>query len=176
MIAHKATGARCYNYYNPSQGFIGASDNRSPAKAQRKKAEQGLLPDVSKWSQITFAVWKHLSAEIGVDLKAPRNILRLTINTAEVLSLVDHICRTSEAVRMTDCIQTGSRLSPPKWPGIRYDMDSEEGKLLLATPHGASVSWFLIEHKKVFGSKCVGAVSMFKEDGRLNILYEITDV
>lgn len=52
-----------------------------------------------------------------------------------------------------------------EWPGTTFDMTTDEGKAILATPNGAGVAWWLIDHKSQLGVKTVKSVTVFKGRG-----------
>lgn len=39
------------------------------------------------------------------------------------------------------------------WPGRTFDMSTDEGKALLATPHGVGLAYMIIDHSNVIGRK-----------------------
>ncbi|QDS73117.1 hypothetical protein FKW77_001062 [Venturia effusa] len=53
----------------------------------------------------------------------------------------------------------------PPWPGKTFSMDSEAGKVLLGSPNGRGVAWFLLQHKMAFGLKTITSAVVFKEYG-----------
>jgi hypothetical protein len=54
------------------------------------------------------------------------------------------------------------------WPGVTFDIESEEGKAILGTPNGAGTAWLLIQRKKELGRRRIAKVTVFhagiKED------------
>lgn len=55
-------------------------------------------------------------------------------------------------------------------------MDSEAGKVLLGSPNGRGVAWFLLQHKKAFGLKTVISAVVFKEAGGVFAGFFVADV
>lgn len=64
----------------------------------------------------------------------------------------------------------------PHWPGKTFDMVSEAGKVLLGSPNGRGVAWFLLQHKRAFGFKTVERVVVFKEAEGVFMGFWIGDV
>jgi hypothetical protein len=54
------------------------------------------------------------------------------------------------------------------WPGVTFDIESEEGKAILGTPNGAGTAWLLIQRKRELGRRRIEKVTVFhagmKED------------
>lgn len=57
-------------------------------------------------------------------------------------------------------------------------MDDERSDALaiLATPNGAGVAWFLIDHKEEFGVRVLSKVKVFMEGDNFNLLFYTRDV
>lgn len=53
----------------------------------------------------------------------------------------------------------------PFWPGVSYSMASDEGKIILGTPNGAGVAFFLYQHKPELGVRVPTKVTLFKTIG-----------
>jgi hypothetical protein len=47
------------------------------------------------------------------------------------------------------------------WPGITFDIQSEEGKAILGTPYGSGVAWMLIQHSKALRERTIKKVTIF---------------
>lgn len=47
------------------------------------------------------------------------------------------------------------------WPDITFDIQSEEGKAILGTPHGSGVAWMLIQHSKALRERITKKVTIF---------------
>ena len=48
-----------------------------------------------------------------------------------------------------------------EWPGISFEVESEEGRAILGTPNGSGVAWMLGQHKGQFAGKRVERVTVF---------------
>ncbi|KAH7079617.1 hypothetical protein FB567DRAFT_533015 [Paraphoma chrysanthemicola] len=53
------------------------------------------------------------------------------------------------------------------WPGVTFDIESEEGRAILGTPHGAGVAWMLIQRREELGvrGRRISRVTMFWAEG-----------
>lgn len=49
-----------------------------------------------------------------------------------------------------------------KWPGNTVEFNDDIGKAALGTPHGKAISWFLAQHRTLFGLNEVKSVILFK--------------
>jgi hypothetical protein len=50
------------------------------------------------------------------------------------------------------------------WPGITFDISSDEGNAILGTVHGAGVAWMLIQRKTGFSRKRIVRITVFRVD------------
>lgn len=92
------------------------------------------------------------------------------------LVIVDYICRRGGPYGDRSR-RDGDLMFPPRWPGLRFGMGCEEGKLLLGSPSGVGVAHLLFEHKKAFGRKWVDQVTIFSgTDDKLYVLFRVVDV
>jgi hypothetical protein len=71
----------------------------------------------------------------------------------------------------------------PTWPGLQLDMPSEEALVLLGSPIGSTVAFFLIQHKEEFGLKHVSSITIFRDlktepdhNAEVQLLFRIDDV
>jgi hypothetical protein len=69
----------------------------------------------------------------------------------------------------------------PQWPGVQVDAPSDEYLALLGTPIGASIAFFLTQHKPELGIKHVPSITIFRDaqiDSALEyqLLFRIEDV
>ncbi|KAF2865077.1 hypothetical protein BDV95DRAFT_613038 [Massariosphaeria phaeospora] len=52
------------------------------------------------------------------------------------------------------------------WPGVDFDMATDEGKALHSSPNGAGVAYLLFAHKRHLGRKTISKVTVFADDGK----------
>lgn len=55
-------------------------------------------------------------------------------------------------------------------------MDSDAGKVLLGSPNGRGVAWFLLQHKKAFGLKTIEKAVIFRQDDGHFLGFFVKDV
>lgn len=84
----------------------------------------------------------------GVRISAPKYFIIPGIDTAEVVAVSKHIFQQSNL----------GYVDPP---GKKWAADSEEGKALIGTLHGAAISFFLLQHKQQFGVKVITSISVW---------------
>lgn len=124
------------------------------------------LPILQHWSDAAFILWARLSQSSSVPVQAPKHIVRIGVTNNEANAVIDHIRET---------LETAKNL---KWPGLDFDIDSQEGRLLLSTDNGKSTAWLLINHKEAFGVKCVDRVRFWYcgSELRFSVMFYVSDV
>ncbi|PSN67639.1 hypothetical protein BS50DRAFT_664959 [Corynespora cassiicola Philippines] len=50
------------------------------------------------------------------------------------------------------------------WPGIDFDMESDEGKALMGSPNGIGIGYLLIQRKPELGTKFISKVRVWKQE------------
>jgi hypothetical protein len=162
-----------YHILSHRKGFFGAFMNDSfyqPAVSINPKAA---TPHLFRWSDVGFVVWNSCEKK----LKAPRYILRVALANATVREIIDHVLRDPKGCNRSGLEQSDDGfLKPRDWPGHRFDIDSDEGKILLGSPNGAGVAWFLTQHKKELGVHYVDRVTVFQSVGQYYMLFSIREV
>lgn len=64
---------------------------------------------------------------------------------------------------IASCLQkTEKKLS--EWPGLTFDMGTDEGHALLGSPNGATFAYFLIQHKAQLGAKTISKVTIIRPE------------
>ena len=70
------------------------------------------------------------------------------------------------------------RTGGKKWPGDKYVRDDDEFNILMTSPMGQGVTWFLAQHKHIFGAKSVSRIRVWASSNAeddYNMLFEIRD-
>ena len=49
----------------------------------------------------------------------------------------------------------------PAWPGVQLHVPSEDASILLGSPIGTIVAFFLVQHKQELGLKHVSSIALF---------------
>jgi hypothetical protein len=71
-----------------------------------------------------------------------------------------------------------SRVGGKRWPGDRFVRDDEEFNVILASPMGQGITWFLTQHKHIWGAKSIGRIRVWASsdaEDDFNMLFEIID-
>ncbi|TLD37918.1 hypothetical protein E2P81_ATG03593 [Venturia nashicola] len=180
-VEYEASEAQYINIFNPTQGLIGAWSNYGPA-SMLKDEPNAVLPNLRQWSDVAFLEWKN-QLEVAREpltsdgrLPVPKMILRINMMNTETLNLLDQVLRKlPEAERPRGLSAWG--VPTPDWSGKKtFTMDSEAGKVLLGSPNGRGVAWFLLQHKRAFGLKTITGAVIFKEGGGVFCGFYVGDV
>lgn len=141
---------------NPKDGVILADRNYSPAVMDSKAGAK--LPDLQRWSDVVWLLWAMACEEEGVGVGNLKYVFRVNIINDDTNFIV------SKALEST---------SVGPWPGKEFEMDTDQGKAILATPNGRGVAWFLIDHQTQMGTKTVKSVVVFSTKGGLQLAFKI---
>lgn len=52
------------------------------------------------------------------------------------------------------------------WPGVDFDMTTDEGKGILASPNDSGLVWLLLSRRRQLGSQTISKVTVFADDGK----------
>jgi hypothetical protein len=65
----------------------------------------------------------------------------------------------------------------PRWPGLTFTMETDEGKALLGTPNGSGIAWLLVQHRKYLSHKAVEKVQLwYSITSAPNLLFHLKNV
>ncbi|RYN55588.1 hypothetical protein AA0114_g3153 [Alternaria tenuissima] len=132
---------------NPSAGVLVADTNLSPSHAAAfdDAGDKGYidLPLLRHWSDVAFLQYLSSFHSPLVQPISLNYIFRIQIQSSETLLVLNKI------------IKMHGRSMYELWPGITFDIQSEEGKAILGTPHGSGVAWMLIQHSKALRERTI---------------------
>ncbi|KAL8904179.1 MAG: hypothetical protein Q9207_003442 [Kuettlingeria erythrocarpa] len=133
IIKTEPTGGRYRNSY------IAAGENFMiichSSFSPRQQAREGQpWPKLYRWSDIVWLAWAQLA---GGQKSQLRYIVHDDIVTPATRKWMEYI---EVASPDTDFLP---------WPGQLYDLQSDEGKAMLATPHGVGLAYMLADHSHV---------------------------
>lgn len=131
-----ATGGHYHNDFIPNGNTIISESNYSPRFKVGPNAE---VPPLWRWSDIIWLLW---TGEKGEE---EAHQLRYIFHTAITTNTTRHVMEYIGGVQQ-------DRLSL-LWPGRGFNMSSREGRALLATPHGAGITYLIADHSDVLGRK-----------------------
>lgn len=142
---------------NHTDGVLIAHSNHSaPHVAALQDPDELLFPPLYHWSDIAYLQWlmtsTFASSQTPVVTPSPapiKYIFRLSIHNVKTYSVLNHIMEKS------------GRSTYDAWPGVTFDIDSEEGKAILGTPNGAGTAWLLIQHRRELGHRKIEKVTVF---------------
>lgn len=137
---------------NAEVGLLIAANNQSPKAALYEWGREGApTPALKQWSDVAFLQWKQQATNEGVAVQNLKYILRYNVQNDE----------TTEVIM--ECLNHGT---PGLWPGIEFDINSEEGRALLGTPNGYGVGYLLLQHRADLGQKMIRSVNIFSSSAR----------
>ena len=134
---------------NPEAGILIADGNLTVPAAVMLEDELTKLPPLHYWSDIAFL--QYLST---FPSPPPQP---LPLNYVLRLGIMNH-----DTYQVLGNIFAGHGLHQcHSWPGLTFDIESEEGRAILGTPNGSGVAWMLIQHKAQLGEKKIKKVTVF---------------
>lgn len=153
----QATYAELIQLCNPKDGVLIAHSNHSaPHVSGLRDPETLKIPSLHHWSDIAYLQWLTTSTFVAgrtpavTPTPAPiKYIFRLSIHNVRTYSILDKIMRRN------------GRSTYDAWPGMTFDIESEEGKAILGTPNGAGTAWLLIQHRRQLGPRKIEKVTAF---------------
>lgn len=120
-----------------------------------------LLPDLKSCSDLVYLIYYGIARAMDktidqsgaptVKFPAPRYIIIPGVSTPEVVALFEYMFKARKL-----------ELVHP--PGHKWNAYSREGKALIGTPHGAAISFFLLQHKQQFGVKAIKSISLWNTE------------
>ncbi|KAL8772420.1 MAG: hypothetical protein Q9209_002371 [Squamulea sp. 1 TL-2023] len=132
-------------YYVPQWNAMISADTRSPKymvqwindfKVSATEANKR-IPPLNRQSDVMWAVWKTV-AKFPNDL---RYIGRDSIINDDTWGI------------MNDIFEKGQTKKPLTWPGLTFEIDTEEAQALLGTPNGLATAYILADRAKELGKR-----------------------
>ncbi|PSN73341.1 hypothetical protein BS50DRAFT_185402 [Corynespora cassiicola Philippines] len=159
MIRHR-TGGYFFVGVNPEEGVLLAMNRLGPAHAAKKWTNlpfpMNELPHLRQSSDIFWGMWE------AYILRDRDNRVHLVDNVKYYfsMSITNH-----ETLRIISRVLDNVGLPLEPWPGVKIDMNTENGKALLGSPNAVALAYFLIQHKdEGLGNRVVTGVSLFHGD------------
>jgi hypothetical protein len=119
-------------------------------QGSKQKPPITVLPRLRGWSDIAWLQWVEIAGENAKNL---RYVLRSPVAKTEAQWLINRAFQLSSKELKT-------------WPGVDFDMATDEGKALLSSPNGAGVAYLLSTHKRHLGRRTISKVTVFADDGK----------
>ncbi|EUC42920.1 hypothetical protein COCMIDRAFT_54183, partial [Bipolaris oryzae ATCC 44560] len=145
---YRETGATYLFALNMAGGAIIGKNILSPRAAVQysnswgHQARPGELPELQHLSDIYWNYWRDGNP----------NIRHLRIYCAT------HIINDHTLLLVTRAFRNRRKFALEIWPGVKFEMGSDEYLALIASPIGATISHFLISHKADLGIKYITSV------------------
>ncbi|KAF2648826.1 hypothetical protein K491DRAFT_611948 [Lophiostoma macrostomum CBS 122681] len=140
----------------PLSGILIAISNYSPMAVAtlEELAPESLppgFPRLRHWSDIAFLHWQSITLQETHSTQL-NHIIRSSIQNHQTLSIVNKVLERNNVETL------------PEWPGITFDINTEQAHALLGTPNGSGIAFLLFQHKQQLGHKTVEKVTMFYEN------------
>ncbi|KAI4190528.1 MAG: hypothetical protein LQ346_004904 [Caloplaca aetnensis] len=142
---YEPTGGRYRNSYIVAgeKSMIICHSSFSP----RQQARPGQpFPELYRWSDVVWLAWAQIAGNQKSQL---RYIVHDDIVTPATRKWMEYI----------EVASPDTNFLP--WPGQLYDLQSDEGKALLATPHGVGLAYMLADHRYELDGKIYPVVCMW---------------
>jgi len=164
-ITYTPTTAYFTTVFNPIEGVIIAWGSYGARyQGSKKKPPITVLPKLQSWSDIAWLQWAKIAGENAKNL---RYVFRSPVANTEAQWLINRAFQLSSKELST-------------WPGVEFEMTTDEGKALLSSPNGAGVAYLLFTHKRQLGRKTISKVTVFADDGKKqprppSLVYHVVD-
>jgi hypothetical protein len=162
--------------FNIYDGAILADLSHSPqyqvVQAQQHGWEVPHLPRLmlQQWSDVAYLAWERACKEANTDISNIRYFFRNQVVNRRTLEVIEQVLKRHGR----------SRDGIGGWPGVHFDMSTDDGKAILSTPNGAGQAWFLAQHKRQLGIKTISKVQIWVDSRSLsvgyNLLFYVEDV
>lgn len=175
-----STSAFFINAFDFNNGILIAGSNFGPDFAsQHLTLRDGeALPELRRWSDVVYLQARFLTsseyrlpegtARPSADaIKGLKSVVRLGIENKGTNVVVHRIvqdkvtgaCGYDTVEQMIDagCPDCCRAIA---WPGLTFEIGSQEGLALLGTPNGAGVAWLLMQHAELVG-KAIARVTVW---------------
>ena len=147
-----------YNYYNLAGGGVITSDYVfSPGFMVTEKYKaagtnpptnwERLLPDVTRWSDMTGIIWNYISQPRAGELKYIFKHNIVTPLTKQIMALAVGADIDTEDL--------------PVWPGKTFRLGDTAFTALLGTAHGKGVVRLLAQHPNEMPDKSIDSITVF---------------
>ncbi|CAO2649457.1 Nn.00g068420.m01.CDS01 [Neocucurbitaria sp. VM-36] len=151
---YRATGAAYSFGMNRIDGAIFGQVLISPAHHAadlwERQPDRSELPELRSLADVLWGFWNRDNPNL-------RNIRYYVVNMVaneEACELIARALKNKEKEKITP------------WPGITFGTDTDEGKAILGSPVGATIAYFLMQHKAQLGSKVVTRVTILRDEGK----------
>ncbi|KAJ4347557.1 Mitochondrial import inner membrane translocase subunit tim8 [Ascochyta clinopodiicola] len=159
---YRATGAHATFGVNVHEGILWFIDRASaPLKAASlwgvEKPPVDQLPALRQMSDLAWGFWHE--AHGGSNLGHITKFIIPQIINQDTIGVI-------ERVLATYIVPDGQQrlTAVPIWPGVTFDVETDQGKALLGSLNGIAAAYFLSQHKPQIGAKYVHQINVFQPD------------
>jgi hypothetical protein len=183
------THADFLNIVNPNAGLLVAVNNINPAAMAKQMMQKRdpsecdiNLPKLRNWSDAAFLQWQRVVNRFSVGGAALKYVVRSNVENPDTLDIMTQVL--GEYAGNRNIPRCRDDFAPrPRWPGVDFDIKSDEGLALLGTPNGNGIGWLLAQHKRELGHKVIIKVTIFYHETVIqneewedaNLLFHIKD-
>ncbi|KAI4173618.1 MAG: hypothetical protein LQ343_002793 [Gyalolechia ehrenbergii] len=170
-----ASYAEFWNSYNVPGKTIVALHNYSPTvrllEDPSAKPVGERLPDVNKWSDITFIVWANQAKAATGSLKY---VFRNNVITASTRGIMNVAAHRAENPSNPNGHMDATIPFTKEWPGHKFNRGSVEFQALIGTPHGKGAAALLVDHPTEFPGKYIESITIFTMESAPQLLFTFT--
>ncbi|KAK3675296.1 hypothetical protein LTR78_004806 [Recurvomyces mirabilis] len=146
------TGAQFRVLINQAASVLVATISTTPDNLKHPLPIEQRVP-LKRWSDMAYLSWEILmyQTDARTKLAPPERIIRLNIYTTKTRQAIAHVL--------------GGQMK--EYPGQVFDARSEEGMMLMGTPHGKGVAYFLFQHKHFMGVWTIDQIQVWDSVGHV---------
>ncbi|KAL8688947.1 MAG: hypothetical protein Q9224_004761 [Gallowayella concinna] len=147
-----------YSYYVPSISAVIVKTMFSPANILTKlltsageevpssqMIKDHLVPPLSRWSDVTWVLYSDLARKSsGEQLGKLQYLAHDMVTNGDTKVVMIYIMRKHQ--------KNVGRLQMP-FPGLEFDIETEEGQALLGTPNGVGTAWMMHDRARELGKR-----------------------
>lgn len=134
--------------------------NMNPAhRIPEIRRDDWVLPNLQHWSDIAYLQWTNPRLQhLPIDL---HDVIQCKIENKTTYAVISYILANCEYNEGDESLKS-----------LTWNMETEQAKALLGTPHGCGVAWILIQHKAQLEHKVVDSITLFWNVVGLEDLYD----
>ncbi|KAH7071391.1 hypothetical protein BKA63DRAFT_475099 [Paraphoma chrysanthemicola] len=169
-VQYSATQATHIQICNPTEGVLIAHSNHSAefmAAFNDPPVPITNITPLHYWSDIAWLQWLIASDHTRTNMSVSTPTKSETVIPPIKFVFRLNIHHPPTYVILNKIAAKQSRNTYDVWPGVTFNVESEEGRAILGTPHGAGVAWMLIQRRTELGvcGRRINRVTMFWAEG-----------
>ncbi|KAF2659417.1 hypothetical protein K491DRAFT_775600 [Lophiostoma macrostomum CBS 122681] len=181
-VEYEATDAHFYTVMQLNKGVLIGWQKFGPAHSafHKEPPHEGPLPKLKNWHDIAYLQYAEQAAKENI----PTRSIRYIVSTAIINNESQYIAGRALKIPNHDKdkrpdsewqIMRGAECGSYPWANrVEFEITSDEGKALMASPNGRGAALMLITHKEAFGEKRVlEKVTVWCENGQINFMFTV---